>query len=908
MLDSQDDPSNREVVTTTQYDIGGKPFQEILKTSDDNTDVMGFVDRQVTLDVGYAGRSDNNSYNFNDDTLANFFERPVRLHTTSWSVGNYLNYTITPSEYFNIASVKNKLQNYELMSYDLHVKIVINATPFHFGMIMAGGLPDPQMTTAHEIRTLTNPAARAFKLSNRPYNKSDISNNKTLELTLPFISRNNYSRVQDVIDGVDIPWEVEITSPTPLGIANVNASPDITISTFVWATNVELTIPTSNPLNGRTKYRKAGKKLGGAAKDVIGKSNMNKARSTSNNIADALDSVRKATGGVVSPKEVQQREQNQDGVISNVASSASKLLGMATKVPVIGPYADVASGALSSLGKFASYFGFSRVPIETEQIYVKQMTYSNLALTAGPETVTKLTVDPDQGTSINPNIIGSTGIDELAFASIHQKETLISTVLWEAADLVDTELFWANVTPMYSKNGFGSSRYVSNTAVVAIPFAFWCGSMKYRFEVIASKYHNGRLRISYEPNGANLSPEYNVAYSKVIDIAESRDVEFSVPWTQPEAYKSHAPNLRDEYFIPPGGIKNYNSEWANGIIYLSVLNELTSPDASQPIYINVYASGGEDLHFGQPSSRALAIYGFSESPLQSSGGMRAPVHLDLFGHVLDDETIFEKQEDFFGETYTSFRPLLKRYSKIESIMPIAQTRDNDAFMSLTANFRNVPLRGGYNDATSSNSVSGPYCYHPLTIQEYVSNAFCFQRGCYRYKLDLQVSNSQTTSPYSSVQINRAIDSGGYNEKLALEDGLIRALPMTIGSVVSNSSLNLSEATLTRAGGNLWNGSYLTRGDQNTAIEYEIPFYTHIRYFPATTLDLLDASDEEWGRGHGIVVRLTDHDSVNSLNNEDKTYINRYVATGEDFSLYYYMGLPQLTTKNKPAVAIDASLV
>jgi hypothetical protein len=74
-------------------------------------------------------------------------------------------------------------------------------------------------------------------------------------------------------------------------------------------------------------------------------------------------------------------------------------------------------------------------------------------------------------------------------------------------------------------------------AFAGTPFDCWQGSIKFRFNVVCSEYHRGRLRIVYNPKGnPGGAVPFNQTYSTVIDITESRDFEYEVKWTDVRAW------------------------------------------------------------------------------------------------------------------------------------------------------------------------------------------------------------------------------------------------------------------------------------------------------------------------------------------------------------------------------------
>ena len=55
--------------------------------------------------------------------------------------------------------------------------------------------------------------------------------------------------------------------------------------------------------------------------------------------------------------------------------------------------------------------------------------------------------------------------------------------------------------------------------------------MKFRFQVVCSTFHKGRLEIRFDPgfvDGSTVN-EYNINYIEIIDIAETQDLLLKLP-------------------------------------------------------------------------------------------------------------------------------------------------------------------------------------------------------------------------------------------------------------------------------------------------------------------------------------------------------------------------------------------
>jgi hypothetical protein len=72
--------------------------------------------------------------------------------------------------------------------------------------------------------------------------------------------------------------------------------------------------------------------------------------------------------------------------------------------------------------------------------------------------------------------------------------------------------------------------YPTALAYASFPFRYWRGSLKFRFEVVCSKFHRGRLRLLYDPKAVPNVADFNKNYQTILDLDESTDLTVEVHW------------------------------------------------------------------------------------------------------------------------------------------------------------------------------------------------------------------------------------------------------------------------------------------------------------------------------------------------------------------------------------------
>lgn len=137
-------------------------------------------------------------------------------------------------------------------------------------------------------------------------------------------------------------------------------------------------------------------------------------------------------------------------------------------------------------------------------------------------------------------------------------------------------------------------------------FAWWRGSLKFKFEVVNSRFHQGQLFIAYVPFNSIQGTSYDMSSSVVlyanarncmcasIDLSVNNCTEMVIPYICPFDYTSTG-------FNSNGAQRNY---WAAankaniGAIFVYVQNVLDAASTvSNTVDINVYIAAGDDFEF-----------------------------------------------------------------------------------------------------------------------------------------------------------------------------------------------------------------------------------------------------------------------------------------------------------------------
>jgi len=471
----------------------------------------------------------------------------------------------------------------------------------------------------------------------------------------------------------------------------------------------------------------------------------------------------------------------------------------------------------------------------------------------------KICLDPLQELNVSPVLCGS-NTDDMALENIYNRMAYISTFTWgDTSPTMAAPLFISGVSPGISAYGIVGS-YVhtqpSPMAFASQPFAFWRGEIVFRFDVVCSAFHRGKICVYYEPNLAQadiITPDIalNKQHMVIIDIQQTQTFEVCVMWA------SHRPWLKvmspaSNYYIavdPTSFSTSYLN--FNGFIGVVPFTKLQSPDSSD-VEINVFTC-----------AKRLAVNGLTSAnlpyerrdPSLSLGFMtesscKVPLEIDCMELNPSAASMEHINMDYFGEAPLSFRALLKRYVYSEDIATPVSASGSTRYIDVEGPI--MPINGLLYGATSASNTN---------LFTYMYYAYLGYRGGIRH-----VFNHTLTSALGAQYLNLALPSPN--------------TATMASAVVSSSAIMRLEGTITLAA--------------NTPImEAELPFYTInsflISFSDTRVIDATnDVMSDHWYRNYDLNLVPTTGTSLLASNVSDN------VAAAEDFSFMRFQGAPRHT--------------
>jgi hypothetical protein len=770
-----------------------------------------------------------------DADLGNFFARPVKIQSFNWATSTTLFEKFNPwKDYFENPRVINRISNFALLRAKLHLKIMINGNGFHYGRLIASYIPLP---TSDDFTV-----DRAFfeqdivQASQRPHLYLDPTTSQGGDMLLPYFWYDNYLSIPDS------EWRDmgDMIIHTLQGLKHANGATDsVTISVFAWAEEVALSVPTSAEPGGLTPQM--------GKEDEYGK-----------------------------------------GIISRPASIVARAAGGLRNVPYIGNYARATEIAANAVDSIATTFGYSR-PNNLNQIdYYRPTVMGNLANVNIPDSCQRLTLDGKQELTVDPSTVGLGAVDEMTIQSVATRESYLTQFPWPVAAIAEQMLWQTQVTPYtWAVNALGTDAemHLPPCMFAGLPFQNWYGSMKYRFQIVSSNYHKGRIKIVYDPYGFQ-SNEYNTNYTYIIDIAEEKDFTVQIGWGSDKPYcLAGAPgsvSFLDATVVPYGTIDVpiVPLNRANGMLRVYVVNELTVPNSTidNDISMNVFVAAGDDMQFRNPNN-TIEQYSYFPTPqmgFETQSGVEGdndetteaskPMSQAVDHTILSTVSTTDAYDHvFYGETIVSFRSLLKRYSQHTFEIPPVGNGAREWSLTKLA----FPYHRGFAPGAITGVVVGgvpqTFNFSRMTMLNYLTPAYTAWRGSLRWKVANIAAGQNEINVSSPLRVTRNVFRQSYanistphgsNEKFVV-------------SLLEGTSPTLS-------------GASYTHEDVCPTLEFEVPFQQTRRF--------AFAKRANWTTETTLGNAFTMSKMLSAAANA-RIAQEQLVSTGEDFSLFFFTGAP-----------------
>lgn len=803
-------------------------------------------------------------------SLNDFFARPIKIATYTWDINNSIFQAFNPWQlFFENPRVINRITNYKNLKAELHVKITINGTSMHYGRVLVSYQPLHPFDSRTVFRLGND--LDFVEASQRPsiWLNPAISQGGTL--ILPFFTPFN---MLDIPTGM---WRdmgmVTIASVTNLKHAN-GATNGTTISVFAWAENVVL--------SGLT----------------------------------AVDSM------YITPQSASEYK----GIVSKPVSHFAKVARSLAEIPSISKFATATSVGANSIAYMANLFGFSKVR-DTELGYHHIQGIDSLAACDGRDNCMVLTVDSKNELTIDPIVAGLESKDELVIRNIASRESFVCKGTWFTSMLPEQKLFNIIVDPgiVMNSGGIADEFHFPACAFASLPFTYWRGSMKYRFQFCCSSFHKGRVKFVYDPYASGTTAEYNTAYTQIIDLSEQNDVTIEVGWGQHVSWRNRMHYVNNGvYGIAIAGVPAANMPYTanndfnvgNGVLSMYIVSSLASASnvVNNDINFIVSVSAGDDFELACPQDTSIRELGYEKWPnasqlsvnpaaqdLDAPGPLPAAMLQPIPEAGLTLSEIKEAQKaslDLVPQSAPEIGQSLD--SPVESgshhylgPSPVMSNHLNKIYMGESViSFRSLLKRYNYHEAFTMGNATGNI------VTAWIRASFPTWPEVGTYSNMHLVLNTTTaywgkntlmhflTSAFGGwrggirqmIHVQKSVGSGSaYLHLTKIPDGY----PEVNAPVETNTTPTTTQFLLQKHWPSGVGGCVAWDTSVNPFQKFEIPYQQPYRFAPG-----------KYGNSWDAFPQFQNTYNLDYCGSTVPTdFITRWVAAGEDFTLLFYLGPP-----------------
>jgi hypothetical protein len=832
-------------------------------------------------------------------TVKDFLSRPIIISTGLWSsattsetqlyTANFPEVLIANSMY------QEKLRGFVGLRATLVIKVQVNSQPFQQGRLMLQYIPYAQYMPNRVALINSTLQGR----SGCPRTDLDLSVGTEIEMRIPYVSPHVY---YNLVTGQGSFGAIYLVVYSQLRdqITGTGA-----VEYTIWAhlEDVDVQYPTgANIFTGSApNFSSVGQQI------LEGKFTESDMRTLWNNKAY------KKHPDKIFAQVASELKQLKDNASPSVGiGQISEGLSTLSKIPVLGNMFTKPAWISAQASNIFKMLGFSKPSVAGLPCESKLRGQARMANFDGADTSHKLALSSQNEIETKSGLSG-TSADEMNLSHITSIPNFWDTFTWNTTDLTGTTLWNNYVTPMkikpYSDEITDRFR-CTHMGFVANSHGYWRGSIVYTFKFVKTKFHSGRLQISFIPFYFNSTistgvPDVSRTQKIIVDLKTSTEVSFTVPYVSSRPWMFC---IRPESsWLGENGTNMFNA--VSGIVRVEVLNQLVAANSVyQSMQTLVEVSGGPDLTFASPTCPSYVPYGGTFTALATSVkneqkqeeynnevGPRVidagtgKIYTQIMGeneavprneaqhgihpmtidtHMIDSN--WSPEAHCIGEKIMSIRQLIKRFGAVHAGEIILNNSSVATSLILAPFSQMIP-------PTSIAST------RQMPLLDYYYYLYAFWRGSMRYKL---YSETSPTATGSRTKSNFPWIVSMFS---SIQDSMNQLVPLFSATVNQVASAILPIGVLYSQPSRI-----VVDTQVEGLVEFEVPYYNISHISPATQFNATNraANINDMLRGHTPPVVVTMRpSSVPSTSNVITTSL--YKAAGDDFSLMYLVGVPPL---------------
>jgi hypothetical protein len=737
--------------------------------------------------------------------------KPVQLAQVSWNTTQARDteiYAVNfPQVLENIDSiVLRTLSMYAFYKLSPCFRVQINATQFHQGQLLCSF--DPFSISSRTESESLSPFFDIFYASGLPNVKIMASESDAVELCVPFIHPRSFLTTNDATNFNNL-GAFRISILNPLVVAE-GTSPSITVTIWVYAKDAQVHVPIFDHkplLDGLTD-----------SPSLVATS------AFINDFSSQFSGLTSQLKQLASP------------IISSVQKGAKQIHTLYGNVISgnVGQALRTGQGLVDTLGDL---FGFD-YPARTIQPPKTISAVENLAVSIGQSQSQRMALDPFSLHHLADEVAGES-IDSMNLMKIAQMPMLLSQFQFLGTSAADSQLFSCPINPTISafKNNHFRRTYLS---AVSNAFVYWSGGINFDIEVVATRFHSGKLLFAFVPNDSAI-PTYAQAATSlpniIVDLQQSSSTRFKIPYVSSTPMK----NCQKQYTITGSTVEDVDFiDSCIGTMVCYVQNTLAyASNVAPSVEVNIYVSAADDFSLYVPARPTIDQVFTPPTTERILVATSNQIGIDLnknndvnTASVLAKGSGISIPRKHFGENY-SLIDLLRRFNYL-----------NEATVT-TTDYTTLPITPLRSNLEITNDNNYP-------ILSYFATMYSAFSGTIRYKFVPQSSRIDRTQ-------------------------------LTILHVPSFATyLSLfkpNDTTLTTPSEFQGFATLLTQTQQDAAIEFEVPYYSKYNMLLLSTFGIIPIDNFI----NGYVLAKIKGPLADDL--ESLTY-DIYFAAGEDFRFVY----------------------
>jgi hypothetical protein len=397
------------------------------------------------------------------ETIKDFLAKPILISTTSWTTSNGAGTDIYSTTLANVVSGNsmwtNKFAGFAFLRADVVLRFVLNAAPFHQGVLLAHYLPCAANFSAVDNNAYTN-MHNANNTQRRQQPCVEITCRDSVAIMrIPYITPSNYYDIKTTVFDWGSMW-LTVFAPLKTGASGETA---VNVSVYAYMENVDLMGPVVPQSSKKTKR--------------------------------------------FSAKVYDQEEKYMDSKpISSGLALVSKAASTMSSIPIIGGVAETVSWAARIGSSLASAFGYSKVDTQTPVMPMAAQLLRYGACFSGNDMSIPLTIEEDNRVAVT-DTRSITNEDEMSFAFLKSVPHFQSLFTWTTGHSVGTSEYNQSISPNLlsvagtSTHGGHTASYITGAPWVLLSgfFQYWRGSIHLHLKVVKTQFHTGILEICWNP-------------------------------------------------------------------------------------------------------------------------------------------------------------------------------------------------------------------------------------------------------------------------------------------------------------------------------------------------------------------------------------------------------------------------